>query len=273
MFRTTVLSGVKTKKLPRIEPIRVELAGGESFATVFYAPHDTGRAFVGATGFGATSELYFDLAAELARQGFHVIIPDIHTPLKGEDPSKTLEFKARRIAMAIELLVQSVDIDELNAFGHSFGGPCVVEAANQLTTHLDSIHLVSSVGFGGVINQNGTLHVGQVPGFYAHELLGAARHPSRFLGATALRRQLELMSNIPQRVHEIREIQSLPDTYMTQKLPTLPLKTRVYVADRDHVVHPEPTRRAVADVVSIHRNATHFAPTTHGRHVAHQLTA
>jgi pimeloyl-ACP methyl ester carboxylesterase len=256
-----------------ITPERLSFAHDQGVATLFRSTDDTDRAFVIATGFGAVPELYFELADELAHFGYHVLVPDIISPFGDEDPNQTITYKARRIVMALDALSHKTVLHGAEIVGHSFGGVCAVEAAAQLTQELVAIHLLSSLGFGGAINESGVVNVRQVPGFYLSEVLGATRHLNRFLGFSALKAELAVMANIPERLKEIQEMKTIPNNYMTNRLGHICSKEKVYVAPKDHIIDPKPTRLAYGAVVDIHSKATHFAPATHGAHVAHSLVA
>ena len=233
-----------------------------------------GRVYSLATGFVAVPHHYFGLADELARAGWTVVIPEITSPLPGEDPSKTIAYKCDRLRMGLEDLGLSMTIEEFQSGGHSLGGVCQAGLLEDAPYELAGMDFMNTAGFGEVDNI-ALMVLKQIIGCQLHEVTTLLRHPSHFVSFDALRAELKILLDKDNRRHELNEIGELSH-YLPRYVAlakSLGVPTRFLISLQDNVVRPGPTIEALGEenVVSIHPGADHFAPNTHGRRVARLL--
>lgn len=262
----------KERLIPEVLPIR----NGEGEMHVFRSVEDTDRLIEVATGFTAIPELYYELAETIALGGWaNVVIPDLNSPLSWEEETdNSLAYRAERLRLVAEEVGKHTQINAVDLLGHSYGGATAAEATVDFPYPIEVLHLICSVGFGGVVIEDAARFRGQAVQAYTNEILGITRHAHlrRYLGFNALKKELGVMRAAKHRISDLRGIVSVTPERMVELINALKARVVVdaQVAPRDHFVHPGPTIELLGrdNVVDIHPKANHLAPCTYGGHVA-----
>lgn len=264
------------KLLVPINREKFPLAGGEGGYFVVNSPAADGRVINVAGGFCSVPYRYFKMADELACLGWTVVIPDLSRPLQGENPETPVVNKCNRIRMALEDLGTRLPIEGFRSAGHSYGGPAEAGLIDDAPYELHGLDFINALGH-GKMDDSAVEALKQAVGFCLHEGKSIVTAPLDFMGLKALRAHVSVLADRTNRRHELQEIRAMDDFIVpyVERAKKAGVPVRFFVSVHDHVVRPGPTIEAVgaSNVFSIHENANHFAPNTHGRHVAHLLTA
>jgi len=257
---------VKKQQSPEIK--RLPLAEGDAGYILVQSPEPDGRKAIIGHGFMSTPEHYLGMAETLARTGCDVGLVDYGEPLKDESDELPSVYKWRRMCMTMEAMG---DADSWIAAAHSYGGVPLARLLRDAPVSVDLALFLSSLGFGEPQKVNPS-RFPDVMRMYGSELIAAVLHPRHIINPSAVKGQVGALVHRTQRIRELEEITSLECDFSVEPIKrakVVGVKVLVAVAPRDHVVPPHSAVESMeGDVVEIHPKADHFAPITHGNHVA-----